>query len=164
MMRRGLPVESDLAKDPFSLYEGVEYQQFWTGRQKRSLDELEHAIVRILLPVSGRRIIDVGCGFGRLADCYLDRFEQIVMLDGSMSLLRQALEKTSGKAICIAGDLSHMPFRPASFDAVLLIRVFHHINDSQSCLSELHRLLCNEGRFIFNYCNKQNAQRSSCGG
>jgi ubiquinone/menaquinone biosynthesis C-methylase UbiE len=159
MMRRGLPVESDLKKNPYSLYEGVEYKQFWTGRQRQKLDELEHALVSDLLPVSGRRIIDVGCGYGRLADCYMGRFQQVIMVDGSMSLLRQALEKTSGQAIYIASDVTHLPFRAASFDAVLMIRVFHHIEDSQTCLSELHRLLCNDGRFVFSYSNKQNVER-----
>ena len=144
---------------PHSLYEGIEYEEFWNGSQKRKLDELEHAIVRNLLPKSGRRIIDVGCGYGRLADCYMGRFQQVIMVDGSMSLLRQAFEKTRGQAIYIAGDVTHLPFRTASFDAVLMIRVFHHIEDSRACLSELHRLLCNDGRFVFSYCNKQNALR-----
>jgi ubiquinone/menaquinone biosynthesis C-methylase UbiE len=159
MMGRGLPEERDLKKDPYSLYEGVEYEQFWTGLQRHNMDELEHVMVSDLLPVSGRRIIDVGCGYGRLADCYIGRFQQVIMVDGSMSLLRQAFEKTNGQAIYIASDVTHLPFRAASFDAVLMIRVFHHIDDSRICLSELHRLLCNDGRFVFSYCNKQNAER-----
>jgi ubiquinone/menaquinone biosynthesis C-methylase UbiE len=158
-MQRGLPVEIDLEKDPYSLYEGVDYEQFWYGSQKRKLGELENAIVSNLLPLSGRRIIDVGCGYGRLANCYLDRFQQIIMVDGSISLLHQALEKTRGRAIYIACDVTRLPFQTASFDAVLMIRVFHHIEDSQACLSELHRLLCNDGKLVFSYCNKQNARR-----
>ena len=155
----GLPLEIDPEGPPHSLYEGIEYKEFWNGSQKRKLDELEHAIVRNLLPISGRRIIDVGCGYGRLADCYMGRFQQVIMVDGSMSLLRQAFEKTRGQAIYIASDVTHLPFRTASFDAVLMIRVFHHIEDSRACLSELHRLLCNDGRFVFSYCNKRNALR-----
>lgn len=158
-MQRGLPVESDLKKDPYSLYEGVDYEQFWNGPQKRKLDELENAFVGKLLPLSGRRIIDVGCGYGRLAECYMDRFQQVILVDGSISLLRQAFEKTRGQAIYVACDVTHLPFQAASFDAVLMIRVFHHIDDSRACLSELHRLLCNDGRFVFSYCNKQNARR-----
>ena len=145
---------------PHSLYEGIEYKEFWQGWQRRKLDELEHAIVHDLLPVSGGRIIDVGCGYGRLADCYLDRFQQVVMFDGSMSLLHQAFEQTRGQATCIAGDILHLPFRPAAFDTVLMIRVFHHIPDSQACLSELYRILCNDGRFIFGYRNKRHALRA----
>ena len=158
-MRCGLPLENDPEKDPYSLYEGVAYQQFWDGLQKLNLDELEHILMRKLLPASGCRIVDVGCGFGRLADCYMDRFQQVIMVDGSISLLRQAIEKTRGQAIYIASDASHLPFQAASFDTVLMIRVFHHIQNSQDCLSELHRVLCVDGQFVFNYMNKQNALR-----
>jgi SAM-dependent methyltransferase len=155
----GLPLRIDPEERPHKLYEGIEYREFWNGLRKSNLDELEHTIVRNLLPKSGHRIIDVGCGYGRLADCYIGRFQQVIMVDGSMSLLRQAYDKTSGQAIYIACDVTHMPFRTASFDAVLMIRVFHHIPDSRACFSELHRLLCKDGRFVFSYSNKQNARR-----
>lgn len=158
-MRRGLPDEVDPKKDSFSLYEGVEYEEFWSGSQRRNLDELEHTLVRSLLPGSGQRIVDLGCGFGRLAECYLNSFQQVIMVDGSISLLRKAYEKTNGLAVYIASDVRQLPFRKASFDAALLIRVFHHIDDSRACLSELHRVTGNDARFIFNYCNKQNAER-----
>jgi ubiquinone/menaquinone biosynthesis C-methylase UbiE len=145
---------------PHGLYEGVEYEEFWNGVRRRRLDELEHAIVQNLLPVSGHRIVDVGCGYGRLADCYLGRFQQVIMVDGSMSLLRQAFEQTRGKATCIASDVAHLPLRTACCDAALMIRVFHHIQDSQACLSELHRILCSAGKLIFSYRNKSNALRA----
>jgi 2-polyprenyl-3-methyl-5-hydroxy-6-metoxy-1,4-benzoquinol methylase len=63
----GLPLKIDPEGSPHTLYEGIEYKEFWNGLQRRKLDELEHAIVRDLLPVSGRRIIDVGCGYGPLS-------------------------------------------------------------------------------------------------
>lgn len=155
----GLPLNINPEEPPHKLYEGIEYKDFWNGLQKKKQDELEHALVRDLLPPEGRRIIDVGCGYGRLFDCYTQRFKQVVMVDGSISLLRQAMERTAGKAIYIACDVSHLPFRAGSFDSVLLIRVFHHIENSQACLNELHRLLCRDGVFIFSYCNKRNAKR-----
>lgn len=156
---RGLPPKVNTKEPPHRLYEGIEYKEFWVGSQRRNLDELEHAIVRSQLTSSGCRIIDVGCGYGRLADCYMDHFQQVFMVDGSMSLLRQAYEKFGEQAIYIACDVTNLPFRTASFDAVLMIRVFHHIQDSRTCLSELHRLLSNNGRFVFSYRNKKNMLR-----
>jgi ubiquinone/menaquinone biosynthesis C-methylase UbiE len=154
----GLPSSINTDK-PERLYEGIEYREFWDGQQRRALDQIEHLIVRNLLPTSGYRIIDVGCGYGRLADCYKDRFQQVIMVDGSMSLLRQALENTGRQATYIACDVEHMPFQTATFDAVLMIRVFHHLQGSSSCLNEMHRILSHEGRFVFNYMNKQNPRR-----
>lgn len=151
--RVGLPLTLN-PEHTSRLYDGTEYKEFWAGKQKASLDELEHALVRELLPKSGRRIIDIGCGFGRLADCYVDRFEQVVMLDGSITLLEQARESLGEKAVYIAADANHLPLASSSFDCALMIRVFHHLSDSQWALSELNRILGGGGVFLFNYSNK----------
>lgn len=154
---RGLP--STDSGDSCRLYEEVQYEEFWEGLAKRRLDELERAIITELLPAGGRRFIDVGCGYGRLADCYVDRFSQVFLLDGSQSLLGQARRATRGRAVYVAADAVHLPFRAGSFDAALMVRVFHHVADSRACLSELHRVLCRDGRLVFNFSNKRNALR-----
>lgn len=149
----GLPQKMDI-NHAYRSYEGVEYKEFWNERKKHNLDLLEHDIIRSLLPTSGHRIVDIGCGFGRLADCYLDRFEQVVMLDGSATLLRQAQEAIGKRAIYIAADANRLPFSPSSFDCALLIRIFHHLPESQVILAELKRILSCQGVLGFNYCNK----------
>ena len=90
------------------LYEGIEYKEFWQGKSRIKLDETERALISNLLPIRGRCIIDIGCGYGRLADCYMDRFEQSVLVDGSLTLLKQAVETTDGKAIYVAADSYHL--------------------------------------------------------
>jgi len=150
----GIPLNIDPNKPPYELYDHVDYKVFWKGWQQYKLDQAEHAVVRDMLPVSGRRLIDIGCGYGRLSDCYLDRFQQVVMFDGSIPLLREARENTVRKAIYVAGDLQHLPFRTASFDSIIMVRVFHHVIDSIACLSELHRVLSGGGRLVMTYRNK----------
>ncbi len=140
-------------------YEGVEYSDFWASVDRQKLNELEHAIISELLPASGCRVIDIGCGFGRLSDCYLGRFQEAVMLDGSMSLLRQAQQETDARAVYLAADVEHLPFQPASFDAAVMIRVFHHMPDSRACLSEVRRILASNGCLVFNYSNKRHVIR-----
>jgi SAM-dependent methyltransferase len=160
MMSSGIPEKIDPNQKPHLLYEGIEYKDFWRESDNRSrLDELEREIIRDLLPLSGTRIIDLGCGYGRLADCYFDRFRQIILFDASISLLRQAQETTNGRGWFLAGDINHLPFREGSFDQVLMIRVFHHLPDSRSCLSEVSRILSRDSTFIFSYSNKRNLAR-----
>jgi SAM-dependent methyltransferase len=156
---KGLPLKIDPNRNSSRIYEGVEYKDFWDGDSKSKLDELEHSLLRKLIPQSGRRIIDVGCGFGRLANCYLDRFEQVVMLDGSMTLLRQAQDSIKDRATYIAADANHLPFARSSFNCILMFRVFHHLADSQAILMEFNRVLGNMGTLVFNYCNKLSARR-----
>jgi len=156
--RAGLPLTLN-PEHASRLYDGTEYKDFWAGKQKASLDELEHALIRELLPEKGRRIIDIGCGFGRLADCYLDRFDQVVLLDGSISLLEQARETLGQRAAYIAADANHLPLAASSFDCALMIRVFHHLSDAHWTLSELDRILGKGGVFLFNYSNKLSAHQ-----
>jgi SAM-dependent methyltransferase len=94
-----------------------------------------------------------------LADCYLDRFEQVVMLDGSITLLRQAQETFREKAVYIAADANCLPLAESSFDCVLMIRVFHHMPDTEAFLSGLRRILGYGGVFLFNYSNKLSARQ-----
>ena len=82
-------------------YEGVEYEDFWTGINKEKLDALEHAIVGELLPARGRRILEVGCGFGRMADIYRDRFDGLVL-----SIRRSLCSRTRVSASATARPMS----------------------------------------------------------
>lgn len=140
-------------------YESGTYRKFWDGTARFSLDKHEHKVLESWLPKSGRRILDAGCGYGRLSDSYLDRFRQSVLFDSSISLLRQAYDQFSGHGWYVAGDINHMPFRRGSFDHILMIRVLHHLPDLKDCLLELQRVVCMEGKIIFTYSNKRNFAR-----
>jgi ubiquinone/menaquinone biosynthesis C-methylase UbiE len=141
------------------MYQDVNYKEFWEGRERQKLDQLERILMKELLSLPARRLIDVGCGYGRMADEYLHACDQVVMLDSSISLLQQAREKTHGQATYIACDLYHIPFRDASFDRVLNIRVFHHLENGEAALSEFERILAKDGELTFTYCNKANLDR-----
>jgi SAM-dependent methyltransferase len=154
MINMGIPLKIDPQKPSHELYEDIDYRLFWSGWQQFKLDQAEHIVLRGLLPVSGRRLIDIGCGYGRLADCYLDRYDQVIMFDGSISLLRQAREYFGGKAVYVAGNLNRLPFRSASFDSAVMVRVFHHIMESEAFLKEINRILSGSGLAIITYNNK----------
>ena len=141
------------------LYEDIEYHDFWEGVERRHLDQLEQTIVSNMLKLPARRLIDIGCGYGRLAQCYAGGCDEVVMLDSAWSQLQQAREATEGKFTYIACKATRLPFRSASFDRAVMVRVFHHIEDSQGSLSELQRILCAQGRLLFTYSNKRNIER-----
>jgi SAM-dependent methyltransferase/uncharacterized protein YbaR (Trm112 family) len=146
-------------KEQYEMYQNADYQSFWDGVARQKMDELERILVRNLLELPARRLIDVGCGFGRMADVYFDRAEQVAMLDSSTSLLQQARSRTGGRALYIACNLPHIPFADAAFDRALMIRVFHHLPDGRASLQELNRILGQGGRLVFTYCNKANLKQ-----
>jgi len=141
------------------LYENADYVTFWQGVQQQKLDELEQRLVRQMLHLPSRRLLDVGCGYGRLLDTYLAQSTEVVLLDSSHSLLQQAYARTGGRALCIACDLHHLPFPAGVFDQVMMVRVFHHLPDSVAALTELGRVLGPGRNLLFSYCNKKNLER-----
>ena len=155
----GLPDSFPPPEKGYSLYDGIDYQDYWQSPARIRQDALERLLISELLPVSGHRIIDVGCGFGRLTPLYVDRFEHAVLYDGSMSLLRQAHDALGDRVTLVAGDILRMPFKPSSFDCLLTIRVLSHMRDLASALSGMERIVANDGALVFSYHNKRNARR-----
>ena len=71
-------------------YEGSQYRtDFWEGQGREYEDAAERIALRRLLPPHSARMIELGAGFGRLADLYAG-YEQVVLLDYSRSLLEDA--------------------------------------------------------------------------
>jgi len=156
---RGLPTAFPSSDMGFSLYEDIPYEEYWEDPAMVHQNLLEQRLVSDILPARGRRIIDIGCGYGRLLPCYVDRYSAVVLFDGSLSLLRHARELAGGRATLVAGDIAHIPFKPATFDTVLSIRVLQHIGDLETALRALRQILARDGQFVFSYHNKRNAHR-----
>jgi SAM-dependent methyltransferase len=139
-------------------YEGVDYEHFWVGPGRRYLDRLEQRIVKHVLP-GGGSIVEVGAGFGRLGPCYIDKYQEVHMVEPA-SNLRAAAMSTFGDAVKYHdASVYALPFADSSFDAVLMIRVFHHLHDSEAALKELHRILRPGGTLVFSYSNLRNPGR-----
>jgi len=158
-MAKGLPEGFDPEGRNYRIYEGVDYEIFWENTIQSRIDCIEQGLVQRLLSKQGRRLIDLGGGFGRLISCYVDRYEQVVLLDGSLTLLQQAREKSKGRVFCVAGNIQHIPFRAAAFDGALLVRVIQHIHDLHDCFREVRRILSGRGHLIFSYHNKRNLKQ-----
>ena len=143
---------------PICDYEGSGYRQdFWQGRGRDYEDRVERIALRRLLPRSGRRILEIGAGFGRLTD-ELGGFEQVVLLDYSRTLLAEARAHLGddGRCTYVAADVYRMPFQPGSFDAATMIRVIHHMADVPAALRSIRGALAPGAVFVLEYANKRN--------
>ena len=146
------------ASRPICDYEGSGYKEdFWIsgGREYEDLAE-RHALTR-LLPARGRRLLEIGAGFGRLASLYAG-YEEVVLLDYSRSLLEQARAEWGAdpRFTFVAADLYDLPFFPGQFDAVVMVRVIHHLVDVPQAFRQVQRVLAGQGSFILEFANKRN--------
>ena len=138
-------------------YEGSSYRtDFWEGQGREYEHLVERIALRKLLPPAGTRLVEIGAGFGRLVDLY-DGYQQVVLLDYSKSMLRQAQHRLgrSGKYIYVAADLYAMPFVDSLFDTTVTVRVLHHVQNIAAAFQEIQRVLKGGGVYVLEYANKR---------
>ena len=145
-------------RPPICDYEGSNYRtEFWEGRGRGYEDRVERIALGRLLPPHGRRLLEIGAGFGRLTDEY-DAFGQVVLLDYSLSQLQYAQEHLgrSTRFVYVAADAYHLPFHPGVFDGATMVRVLHHMASVDVVLTQVRRVLAPSGVFVLEHANKRN--------
>jgi SAM-dependent methyltransferase len=137
-------------------YEGSTYRtDFWEGRGREYEDRAERVAIRAMLPPRGRRLVDVGAGFGRLADLY-DGYDEVVLLDYSQSQLEYARQHLGdGRFVYVAADIYRLPLATASVDAAVMVRVLHHLEDVPAAFGQLARALAGGGAYVLEFANKR---------
>lgn len=139
-------------------YEGSGYRtDFWEGQGREYEDAVERAALARLLPARGRRIAEIGAGFGRLADLYTG-YEQIVLFDYSRTLLQDAVARWGDdpRFVFVAGNLYDLPLADGILDTLVMVRVMHHLADVPAGLAQLRRVLHRESVAVLEYANKRN--------
>lgn len=113
--------------------------------------------MRRLLPPTGRTLIEIGAGFGRLADEYLG-YDTIVLFDYSRSLLREAQSVwgQDPRFIYVAGNWYQMPFVAGLFATMVQVRTLHHAADVPALFTQLARIAQPGGAYVLEFANKHN--------
>ena len=141
-------------------YEGSDYKvRFWQNADRAYEDAVERVALRRMLPMKGRRIIEFGAGFGRLAELYTG-YDEIILLDYSRTLLEQAQERWGNdpRFRFVVGDIYHLPFVSGTISTATMIRVMHHIQDVPSALKQISNAIIPGGTFILEFANKRNVK------
>lgn len=116
------------------------------GKDKKHRD---HGISQRVFP--GNKILDAGSGFGNMSKTALrltDGKITVTLYDPLVPMLKNTgtyFEKTPDMA---NGVFEHIPFREGEFDAVLCGYSLRDAIDLKSAISEIHRVLKKDGRFV----------------
>jgi exopolysaccharide biosynthesis WecB/TagA/CpsF family protein len=99
-----------------------------------------------LVPLTGGRLLDVGCGNGAYTLELAKRFKEVVAIDVEPNRLGELVrqQRTSGQAGEIETRLlsaEAMDFEDGTFDAVTAIEVLEHVEDLPRAVREIARVL-----------------------
>ena len=104
-------------------------------------DQVARAVGR----AGARRVLDVGCGTGILAD-RLARHGgvEVVGCDWSAGMIRRTATRNAAVG-AVRADATRLPLAGESFDVVVVTEAFHWFPDQRAALDEFHRVLAPDG-------------------
>jgi len=133
-----------------------DYSTYWNKREYEHKAELL-VLNRLLSKSKGKWFLDIGGSFGRVSPVYSSKYSNPVIVDYSLKTLQKnysTLKKKYPNIELIAANAYYLPFKGYSFDAAMMIRVLHHIEEPKQCIKEIYRVLNSEGIYIQEFANK----------
>ena len=122
-----------------------EFQRCIIKDEDRSYHWMAEKLLKPFL--SGKKILDVGCGGGFFLKYTSHNAKLHVGLDVSMQAL-QIASRTSASSSYVQGSGENLPFSSQSFDALVCLGSLEHFLDIPKTLGEFRRLLKDDGRLF----------------
>lgn len=114
------------------------------ARNARFVSDLGAAVLDLLAPRPGERILDVGCGDGLLTRQLVDLGCDVVAVDASAAQIAAARQRGIDAHVINADAL---PFE-GEFDAVFSNAALHWIKNADAPIAGVYRSLKPDGRFV----------------
>lgn len=108
------------------------------------------AVLSLLPPVQGRRVLDIGCGPGLYAAWLIEHGAQVTGFDISSEMVELARQRLGDRATFYQHDLSQpLTFAAdASFDIAIAPLMIHYVTERVAALREVARVLTADGCLI----------------
>ncbi|MEQ1715456.1 MAG: methyltransferase domain-containing protein [Hyphomicrobium sp.] len=128
------------------------YQRWRASELGRMTDRIEAQIVqRMIGPVAGKRVLDVGCGDGELSVRLAQPGAEVTGVDADLRVLAAARNRAAQAGLAIEfieGDVRQLPISDQTFDIVVAVTVLCFVSDPERAISEITRVLKTGGRLI----------------
>jgi ubiquinone/menaquinone biosynthesis C-methylase UbiE len=107
------------------------------------------AMTQLAGDVTGRRVLDAGCGSGPLSAALRAKGAIVAGFDSSPAMVALARQRLGQEADLQVADLSKpLPYDDGAFDDVVVSLVLHYLQDWTAPLAELRRVLKPGGRLL----------------
>lgn len=125
-------------------------ERYDANRYKGSTNEYRQAVManaykRLIGPLNGKRVLDVGCGTGRGIAEFVHEAAFAAGTDASVDMLGVAARKTAGnlRGAFAGAYAQNLPFRDASFDVVTSLNFLHlfSLDSQRTMIGEMKRVL-----------------------
>lgn len=110
-----------------------------------------HELKKMLPNFQGKRVLDLGCGFGWHCNYAIENgAESVIGVDISQRMLEEAKNKTHSELIrYVCMPIEDIDFPDSSFDVVISSLVFHYIESFENILYKINKCLSIGGDFVF---------------
>jgi len=110
-----------------------------------------HELRKMLTDFQGKRVLDLGCGFGWHSRYAVENgASSVIGIDISQRMLDEARSKTTSSDIrYICMPIEDMDFQPDSFDIVISSLVLHYIKSFENVLRKVSNCLVKGGELVF---------------
>lgn len=142
----------ELAREKFASGGGMEPAIEWLGRHATDAPLAVVTLIDALAPAAtrGSRICELGFGSGWLLEEMERAFPGVAVigLDMSAAIVASACERFGRRFALLSGEMEHLPFRDAAFDAIVTCWTLYFMRDIDSALAGFKRCLKPGGRFV----------------
>ncbi|MCC1492360.1 bifunctional 2-polyprenyl-6-hydroxyphenol methylase/3-demethylubiquinol 3-O-methyltransferase UbiG [Cognatishimia sp. F0-27] len=152
---------ADRTRNDLAIYDKVA-AQWWSDeiRWVRTLKNLVPGRFRHFdkqINWSGKRVLDLGCAGGFMAEALAARGAQVTGIDPAAEALEAARAHAASEGLDIRYDKGvgeALPYEDGVFDAVVCVDVLEHVADLDQTLAEVARVLKPGGRFFYDTINR----------
>jgi ubiquinone/menaquinone biosynthesis C-methylase UbiE len=150
--RSGTPDRNGSTAPP--IYDLSYRDEVWRSRAYEDL--CDRLALRAFLGDASGDLVDLGAGFGRLADEY-DAFDTVTLVDASPTMIAAARQRVGAdpRFSIVAADAARLPIPSQSVDVVVAVRLLVHLADPTEVFQEIARILRPGGILVVEFPNRR---------
>ncbi len=105
-------------------------------------------------PLTGARLLDVGCGTGEYTRILADSYDQVDGIDVELDRIEVFRRDLPANVTVGLESVNDLSFDDDTFDTVTMIEVLEHLADPPAAMSEIRRVLKPGGRLLLTTPNR----------